>query len=108
MGQHTCAPPGDSAEDILNVAYDLRCAGCVDMLVSLQGPMLPAAAFDARATVERETVARVVAKVERDLARVQAFIDCRPDPETTRYSIGQRDAYAVLLEELRGAWKGGE
>lgn len=38
---HTCEPPGDTAEDIDAVAYDLRCAACVAMRIHLEGPMLP-------------------------------------------------------------------
>lgn len=96
MSGHTCTPPGDSAEDILGVAYDLRCSGCVDMLVHMHGPMLPVAAFDARSAVERETIARVVALVHREIRE--------------RDALGHIDAvqaFCSLCEQLKnGEWKG--
>ena len=38
---HTCDPPGDTAEDIDAVAYDLRCAACVALRIASEGPLLP-------------------------------------------------------------------
>lgn len=39
---HTCEVPGDGGDAIDRVEYDLRCAGCVALRISLEGPTIPA------------------------------------------------------------------